>query len=324
MRVSSFTGDCPRLISAPVSLAFDPPPRHAILGSLLVKGTITHLRGPEGAGKSELALTVAEAVARGHRALMWAALRPRRVLFVHADTPPPCVQQRLKTSSTNTIAPNLLFKPIASPSLLPELSRPRTGFDLIVHDGFATSQCPESSGQWRHLARAVRSWREHGLAVLVVSRGGAPALDGMIDVTIGLARPGAPSSHGPAFQHVQIETAVDPNRAFAEASMTNATRRGRWRVYTRDHADLMRISGLARAGFSTPEIARNIGIPESRVRHLQAAADRHASAWLPPHRSQSVAAQSSQARPAIRANSDTLAVTKVAPRRIAWPAISTS
>jgi AAA domain len=84
-----------RVLAAPDFLKLDLPPREPVLGPVLVRGSVTLLRGAPGLGKSWLALSLAYAAAAGGSACGWAAPWPARVLHVDAQMPLTLLQERL-------------------------------------------------------------------------------------------------------------------------------------------------------------------------------------------------------------------------------------
>jgi transcriptional regulator with XRE-family HTH domain len=84
-----------RVLAAHDFLKLDLPPREPVLGPMLVRGSVTLLRGPAGIGKSWLALSLAHAAAGGVPVLGWSAPRAARVLYVDAQMPLTLLQARL-------------------------------------------------------------------------------------------------------------------------------------------------------------------------------------------------------------------------------------
>ena len=88
-----------RVLAAPDFLKLDLPPRDPVLGPVLVRGSVTLLRGAAGLGKSWLALSLAHAAACGAPVLGWSAPRAARVLYVDAQMPLTLLQARLAAIS---------------------------------------------------------------------------------------------------------------------------------------------------------------------------------------------------------------------------------
>lgn len=278
-----------RVLDAPAFCALELPPRRPVLGALLAGGTIALVRGPKGVGKSHLALEIALAVAKGGKALAWTAPTPRRVLYVDADLPLALLQERLKSLSHGAPPATLAllaaeaqdeFPSLGLPAGIQALERCLDGVDLLVLDGLSSLMALGPSTRWHALTLALRAWRKRGLAVLLVDRsglkGGALALEGLLDLTLALARP---VDHDPreglrCDVLIESRTGLGPEVAPLEADLEA----GAWRVLAKGDAEVTSALRLSAAGYTVRDIARALKTSKSRAHRLVAQAQSAADA----------------------------------------------
>jgi AraC-like DNA-binding protein len=98
-------------------------------------------------------------------------------------------------------------------------------------------------------------------------KGGALALDGLIELTIALA----PAFEREAHEGLRCDVILEGARAAlgeAAAPIEAELAAGRWRVLRKDATDVSRARGLHGAGYTVREVAAALGTSKSRIHRL--------------------------------------------------------
>jgi putative DNA primase/helicase len=268
-----------------------------LLSPVLPEKGLAMLYAPRGAGKTNLALSIAYAVASGGAVLPWKAPSPRKVLYIDGEMPLVVLQERLSgiIAGASEEADPTNFQILAADYFehgLPNLATKEgqaavepllDGISLVVIDNvstLATVGRENDAESWTPIQQWLLHLRRRGLSVLIVHHAGKGGQqrgtsrhEDVLDTVIALKRPSDYSATDGARFIVELEKARgvfgDEAKAF-EAKLETAAGGGTtWSTRDVADADYARVIALAAEGLSLRDISEETGIPKSTVGRLK-------------------------------------------------------
>jgi RecA-family ATPase len=297
-------------VTAEDLLARSFPPRESIVSPWLAQKSLSMIYARRGAGKTWLVSSIALAAASGGTVFRragagpaWKADRPHKVLLVDGEMPGNQIQKRLAAliaggkyqtkGNLRILAADLFEDP------MPSISGPRgqeiveahlSDAGLVIFDNVSTlfrGLDENDAGEWDPVQEWLFSLRRRGLAVVLVHHGGkngnqrgTSKREDILDNVLALRQPDDYDETEGARVHVVFEkargiTGFDVETFEARLLVKNGS--ATWETSDlRDETD-EEITKLRAAGKSTREIAKKVGLDQSRVvRRLKRMARRDA------------------------------------------------
>ena len=296
----------PPLRSLPLNefLSLIVKPRAMLLAPILPEKGLAMLYAPRGAGKTNLALSIAYAVASGGAVLRWKAPSPKGsytstakclwslqerlsgIIAGAAEEANPANFQILAADYFEHGLPNLATRE-GQAAIEPLLD----GVSLVVIDNvstLATVGRENDAESWTPIQQWLLHLRRRGLSVLIIHHAGKGGQqrgtsrhEDVLDTVIALKRPSDYNPTEGARFIVELEKARgvygDEAKAFEARLETAASGGTTWSTRDIADADYERVVALAAEGLSLRDIAEETGIPKSTVGRLKrkAIADGH-------------------------------------------------
>jgi hypothetical protein len=266
------------------------PPRETMLAPWLPLRGLAMLHAPRGAGKTQVAIGTAWAVASGGGFLRWRCDKAWRVLFLDGEMPGPDLQQRfnrvLEASQFELADPDYL-KIAASdlmPLGLPDLSDPHSqqfyadvvaDADLIIVDNLSTlcrGLKENDADSWVPVQSWALAQRRAGKSVVFIHHGGKSGQqrgtsrkEDVLDTVISLRRPPDYS----ADQGCRFELHFEKARGFhgPDAEPFEARLIGnQWAIAEiKSSDDIETIKALRKQGLSIRDIADRTGLGKTTI-----------------------------------------------------------
>jgi putative DNA primase/helicase len=210
-------------------LLLDTPPTTYLLHPVLPEGGLIMLYAPRGVGKTNLALSIALAVASGQPLFHWKVEKPTPVLYVDGEMPVALMQQRLcclkeaqkmlfPPDNLNILSVDLLNQSLDLSNLISQemVDNLASGHGLLVLDNLSSlmKNGENDSTDWQAMQEWLIRLRSRGVSVLLVHHAGkngeqrgTSRREDVLDTVIALRRPpGYRPADGARFE-VHIEKA---------------------------------------------------------------------------------------------------------------------
>lgn len=202
-----------RAISLSDFMSIEWPEREPLLGPWLLKRSINMIYAARGLGKTQLAMSIALAVAKGEACLHWQAAHPAKVLYLDGEMPADQMRERFTRLSGGALTDRVV---IANPDammegkMLPDIAtevgrndveelidseRP----DLVVIDNlssFARGTRENEGDSWAPIQEWLIHLRTMGYAILLIHHAGkngqqrgSSRKEDVMDVVIQLKHP---------------------------------------------------------------------------------------------------------------------------------------
>ncbi len=281
-------------IGASEFLALQLPPRTFLLEPVIASQSLNMVFAPRGVGKTNIALTMAGAVATGSQIFSrWTAPRPAKVLYLDGELPSPLLQERIRGIAATLEHPDLLdnlqlvtqdLQDIDLPNLATETGQAAlapllAGVELLVIDNIATLMRTGKANDedaWVPVQSWLLKLRKAGKSVILIHHAnknggqrGTAAKEDILDNVIELKNPAGYTRE----QGCVVELCFTKARSLFgkdtqpfEATLTvDQAGRPCWLTRSVEDTQTQKILELAGLGMSEKDIAAELGISRSTV-----------------------------------------------------------